>query len=706
MKKTSYENYFNRELSWLEFNERVLNQAQRQDLPLLERLKFLSITASNMDEFFMVRVGGLQMLVAEKRRRRDLSGLTPNGQLKAISGRTHCLYDALYTCFTEELEPALAAEGIERIKPETCNETQMEHLERLFENELYSILTPMALDRDKAFPLLSDLGVHVAFELAPREKGRESRFALIPLGHQVRRFITLPSEGLYQYMLMQDVIPFFQERWFPGEKIIGHIAFRITRNADMSVQEDSAYDLLSGMEDVLEQRKISHCVRLEARNGISQNMLNFLKDSLGVQPHDIYLVNGPVGLADFQELAFMEGFDRLKDEAWPPLPEPGIDPRISMFDHISDRDLLLCHPYESFDPVVRLIEEAAQDPQVLAIKQILYRTSSRSPIISALKMAARKGKYVTVIVELKARFDEQRNIEWAKQLELEGVQVIYGIKGLKTHAKLCIIVKREARGIVKYLHVGTGNYNDSTARIYSDISYMTKNEELGRDATTFFNSISGFSEVQPYVHLSMSPGGIRDRMLECLDEEITRARQGQKGWVMAKMNSLVDQTLIDKLYEASGAGVTIQLNIRGICCLRPGVAGVSENITVTSIIDRLLEHARIYYFHRGGAPIVFISSADWMNRNLDKRIELLTPIIDKASKKKLIKILKMYFKDNTSSWELLPDGKYLHSQSKSKQKACRSQERLYQQAAAAIEARARSKRTTFEPHKPADTEST
>ncbi|MCA9163761.1 MAG: polyphosphate kinase 1, partial [Planctomycetales bacterium] len=408
---------------------------------------------------------------------------------------------------------------------------------------------------------------------------------------------------------------------------------------------------------------------------------------------------GPLDLSSFMRISGLQGFDHLRDEAWPPQPSPDVDPTRSMFDIIRERDVLLSHPYESFEPIVRLLEEAANDPDVLAIKQILYRTSRDSPIVAALMRAAQRGKHVTVIVELKARFDEQRNIGWAKTLEQEGVQVVYGVKGLKTHAKLCIVVRREPHGIQRYMHFGTGNYNEATARLYGDISYMTCNDDFGADASSFFNAITGYSQPQQFRKIEAAPLGLRDKILEMIEVETQRKQQGQKAHIAAKLNSLVDPAIIDALYAASQAGVTVKLNIRGICCLRPGVPGLSDNISVISIVDRFLEHARILYFYHGGDERLYISSADWMSRNLDRRVELLTPVEDTACRRKLIGILDTYFRDNTRARRLLPDGGYEMLMPKKNQPPFRSQEALYQQACEAVRQARQSQRTTFQPHR-------
>ncbi len=700
MEKTA--KYINRELSWLEFNQRVLDEACNADNPLLERLKFLSITASNLDEFIMVRVGGLQIMVQEGRKKRDISGLTPIGQLKAISKRTREMVKLQYDCYLKDLEPALNGAGIQRIHPHALSREQTDYVSAYFNDELFPILTPMAVDLNSDFPLLPNLTLCLAVRIAPAKGEKEERFALLPFGRSINRFITLPAEKSYTYMLIEDIAAIFMDRWFPGVTVIENGVFRITRNADMNVCEDLAADLMLGMEGILDARKQSECVRLEIDRSASDEIIMLLRNALNVAEQDIYRITGPQDLAGFQNLAFMDGFEQLKDESWPPCSSPAVDPRESIFETMGRKNILLVHPYESFDPVIRFINDAADDPDVLAIKQTLYRMSSRSPVVDALFKAVHKGKHVTALIELKARFDEARNIEWAKQLEQEGVQVIYGVKGLKTHSKITIVVRREPQGLVRYMHFGTGNYNESTAKIYSDISYMTCDNALGSDASAFFNAITGFSQPIQYNKLHMAPLGIRDALVELIENEIERRRQGQDALIMAKMNSLADPPLIDKLYEASLAGVKVLLNIRGICCLRAGVPGLSENITVVSIVDRFLEHARLFYFQHGGARHVYISSADWMPRNLDRRIELLVPIEDRAARKRLIAILKLYFKDTSNAWVLNPDDTFQRRRPRRKEDRLRAQEVLYREVAESVEQAQQERNTLFEPHRPMD----
>lgn len=691
--------YINRELSWLEFNQRVLDEACDPTIPLLERLKFIAITGSNMDEFFMVRVGGLQILTERGVTRPDPSGMTPAQQLAAIRQRVRQMTADQYACFMKEIEPGLEEQGVRRIRPQQMTERQSQAAAQVFLNDIYPIFSPIATSSTEDFPRLINHTLNVCVRLAPKPgEGETSRFAVIPFGRVARRFLTLHSEGGYAYMLLEDAISMFAERFFPGEEVLECTPFRITRNADIAIRDDTASDLLSDMQDLLDARKTSDCVRLAIAGDTGPETLAFLQQVLEVPDEDVFKQPGPLILSDFMALTDLTGFDALKLEPWPPQPPVSVDPNMSMFDIISQRDVLLCHPYDSFDPVVRLIEEAAEDPDVLAIKQTLYRTSRNSPIVAALARAAQRGKYVTAIVELKARFDEARNIEGARLLEQADAQVIYGVKGLKTHAKICLIVRREPHGIQRYVHFGTGNYNEATARIYSDISLMTCNEELGADATSFFNAITGYSQPRRYRKIEAAPLGLRDKLVEMIETETKRKQQGQKAHIVIKLNSLVDPQIIEALYTASQAGVTVKLNIRGICCLRPGVKGLSENIEAISIIDRFLEHARIFYFYHGGDERVFISSADWMPRNLDRRVELLTPVEDASARRRLINILDTYFRDTKKARRLLPDGGY-EMILPGTQPAVSSQETLYREACNAVRRTKQSQLTMFEPHR-------
>jgi polyphosphate kinase len=700
--------FLNRELSWLEFNRRVLEEATDATVPLLERLKFLSITSSNLDEFFMVRVGGLQQLFDEGKNVFDPAGMTTREQLVEISRRARALVAEEYACFLQDIEPKLAHAGIRRLRTDQIGPEYVEYLERLFDREIYPIITPRAVGSAADFVSLTGLGLDLLMRLKPlKASSRKPRFAIVTLPKRLSRFITVPvqQEG-YDYTLLEDVVSLFKESLFPGESVVECVPFRLTRNADLILREDLAGDLLSQLREALDARKRSGCVRLEVGENISTDSLSFLKRALEVTDDQIYTIPGPLDLAAYREIAGRVGHERLNYEPWPAQASPCVAPGESMFDAISRRDILLHHPYESFEPVVRLVEQAADDPDVLAIKQILYRTSGNSPIVAALARAANKGKHVTAVVELKARFDEARNIDWAEALELSGVQIIYGLRRLKVHAKICIIVRREAAGIRRYVHFGTGNYNEVTARLYSDVSLMTCHEDFGADATQFFNTITAYSQPIKYRRIEAAPLGLRARLLALIESETQRCKQGQTGHIMAKLNSLVDADVIQALYTASQQGVKIQLNVRGICCLRPGVARLSENIEVVSIVDRFLEHSRLLYFHHGGSPLVFISSADWMPRNLDRRVELLVPVEDAACQARLISILKTTFQDNVKSRRLLADGRHQRPQLSGGAKTVRSQQVFFDQARDAAKQAEQDRYQTFAPQWPAPKPST
>lgn len=704
-RKTSEKRFLNRELSWLEFNQRVLDEAANPDVPLLERLKFLAITASNLSEFFMVRVGGLSLLTQHRITKRDPSGMTPRQQLDAIAERAGRMVNEQYDLYCKVLEPALAQAGIQRICPHLMNPEQKTAAEKIFQTEIAPVITPMAVESGKPFPLLANLMLCMAVQLEPDtdDKDQQDRFAIIPLGGSLRRFHNLPGTGGSSFALLEDISGMFVERLFPGLTVKEYATFMVTRNADLSVRDEFAQDLLSEMEDILRARAKSDAVRLEITNGVSRGMLSFLRKELGLTAKQIYVLNGPPALNDFMQMTSIQGYDDLRYETWIPQPSPIIDPQQTIFENIEKHPVLLHHPYESFDPVIRLIQEAADDPHVMAIKQILYRTSSKSPIVDALIRAAGKGKYVTVIVELKARFDEARNIDWARRMEETGVQVIYGVRGFKTHAKVCIIVRKDPlRGVERYVHIGTGNYNEATARLYTDVGCLSKDPELGADASAFFNAITGYSQPGQYRRLYAAPISLRARLLELINGEAARARQGQKTYVKAKVNSLVDPAIIEALYSASCAGVKIQLMVRGICCLVPGVKGLSENITVVSVIDRFLEHSRIFCFCSGGDNIIMISSADWMPRNLDRRCELMLDVSNETMKKRLLEILECGINDNVKGKLLQSDGTYLATTIKKRsQKRLRSQEELYTSACLVVEEQRQTGRTVFRPHRPA-----
>ncbi|MFG0287580.1 MAG: polyphosphate kinase 1 [Rhodopirellula sp. JB044] len=729
--------YINRELAWLEFNSRVLDQADDPNMRLLERAKFLAITGSNLDEFVMVRVGSLKLQSSSGGGRRDPAGLTATEQLLAVAMRCHRHVTRQYTLLRDEIQPALAEQNITRVDLNECSDRIEAAARRHFQDDVVAVLSPQAL-HDRRFPMLPGLGIHLCVELkgvaelapqntrkikraddsdmgdsASKEKPSEiePQFAVIPLGRTLPRIVPLPSdkshgekhgshESGFNYVLLEDLVAHFVDEFFPGREVVQCKPFRITRNADVELREDGAGDLLGGMEEVLESRRLSDVVRLEMDASASDAIRNYLMESFYVDPDYVFQIDGPLDLTYLFGLHSIKGFDSLRDEAWPPQRSPAIDPSEPMFSSIASGDIMLLHPYESFDPVVRFIEEAATDPDVLAVKQILYRTSRDSPIVAALKRAAERGKYVTAIVELKARFDEARNIEWAREMEQSGVQVIYGIRGLKTHAKVCIIVRREPQGLVRYVHFGTGNYNEVTANLYGDVSILTKDETLGTDATMFFNAVTGASQPQPLQQLSIAPLTLRRTVLDMIRGETKRSKEGQKAEIIAKLNALVDTEVIDALYEASQAGVKIRLNVRGVCCLRPGIPGLSESIQVVSIVDRFLEHARVLFFRHGGDPAIFISSADWMPRNLDRRVELLVPVIDPAIRKRLRETLQLYFRDNQNAWQMQPDGTYTRITAGKKQKPFRVQETLYRNTVENIRQIQQSSRMVFEAHRP------
>ena len=691
-----------RELSWIEFNFRVLEQAEDDSLPPLERLKFAAITASNADEFFMVRVGGLKWLQRQGEGRPDPAGLSVADQLSRISVRMHSMVERQHLCLQKDIEPLLRKGGIRRLRMEELNAAQLRHVEALFDDFIFPVISPVAVKPDDEFPLLAGLGIalYVRLEGTPEEGG--SRHALVAVPKGLARFLTLPGEASFSYILLEEVIRTYVGRLFPGVRVLECAAFRITRNADMSVREDLAGDLLEQMREVLTERKESDCVRLEIEKRASKEAVAFLKAALKVEEADIYAVSGPLDLGAFFRLAGLSGYDALKIEPWSPQAVPEAPPTESIFDTLKRGNLLLFHPYESYDPVMRLLQEAAEDPNTLAIKQVLYRVSENSPVVAALMRAAERGKHVTALIELKARFDEARNIDWADALARAGAQVIYGVKGYKTHAKICVVVRREPEGVVRYTHFGTGNYNEKSARLYSDVSFMTCEEDYGADASVFFNTLTGYSQLVKFRKIEAAPLGIRPRLLELIGAEAERSRQGETTAIEAKMNSLADPELIEALYKASQAGVKIRLNIRGICCLRPGVKGMSENIRVVSVVDRYLEHARIFRFHNGGNPELFISSADWMPRNLDRRIELMIPVEDKGSAEKLSQILTTCLADTKQSWQLLPSGAYERRRPDSRHPALRCQatfqKRSESQASAAVQQQA----PVFEPQRPAE----
>ena len=717
MKSHKSKKYFNRELSWLAFNQRVLDRAMLEDVPLLERVKFLAISASNLDEFLAVRVGGLEIVRQSDSTITDICGMSAVEQLTEIRARVKEMNRAQADCLASQLEPKLAENSIVRMQEKDLSDNQMEYLRNVFQEELLSTIAPVAVSAGEEFPLLTGarlclcVRVKNGTQLKPLKSDAElaaskanalpepdSRFVLVPLGRSLPRMLTIPADQGFQYVLLEDVVQLFLSELLDKQSIQEVTPFRVIRNGDLVLEEDGLADLLSGMQEVLAARRYSQCVRLELASSASDETRHFLQTAVEVEAEQVGSIRGPLGLADYFKLAGIQGFNNLKDPAWPAHPAPQFERGADIFKTIAGSDQLLFHPYQSYDPVVQFIHDAADDPNVIAIKQTLYRASKNSKIVAALERAAGKGKHVTAIVELKARFDEASNIEWAQRLEHAGADVVYGVKGLKTHAKLCIVIRREPVGIRRYVHFGTGNYNEATSRLYTDFSLFTCDDQLGMDAVHLFNAITGLSVPQTLVKLAAAPINLRERVMELIQVEIENAQQGAEAWITAKVNSLSDKQIIDALYKASQAGVKIRLNVRGICCLVPGKKGLSENIEVVSIVDRLLEHARVFHFHHGGEELAYLSSADWMGRNLNKRVELMIPVEDRECKSRVLDGLRTCFNDNVSALKLNSDGEYQEVTRKRKKGLKRSQEILYQQASDLYAAHTNPRTTVFQPH--------
>jgi len=669
--------YLNRELSWLEFNERVLEEAQDKTNPLMERLKFLSITASNLDEFFMVRVASL---LQSESPIPDASGLTPEAQLAAISKRVHDMVAKQYNCLTRSLIPAMEKENIRILSYEQLDKKQKSYADKYFNDVLYQVLTPMAIDQSRPFPTLNNRTVNIFIELAADEtvpvrtvewveaegryriaedSGQGPLYAVVQVPTVVPRIVDLPSpEGHHCFILLESIILAHIDRLFLGHTVTRTGLIRVTRNSDFTIDEEEIDDLLDEMARSVRDRRWGYPVRIELSRGIGKRARKLLIKTLSLTPDKIYEISGPLDLTLWMSFAAARKFVYLRNTPLPPTPSSDFHSRTSMFDVIKKRDVLVHHPYMSFDPVIKFVKEAAADPGVLAIKQTLYRVSGQSPIINALIQAAENGKQVSVLVELKARFDEENNINWAKLLEKSGVHVIYGLTGLKTHCKICLVVRKEEDAIRRYMHLGTGNYNEATAKIYTDTGLFTCSETFGQDASNLFNVLTGYSKATDWQKFAVAPGNLRTTFIKYIEQEIQFAQAGQPANITAKMNSLSDAEMIRALYKASVAGVKIHLLVRGICCLKAGIPGVSENISVSSIVDRYLEHNRIFIFGGGGSPKVFLASADWMSRNLDRRVEVLFPIEDTDLQTELIAQLELSLSDNIKRREQQPDGSY------------------------------------------------
>lgn len=678
---TKPEYFYNRELSWLKFNLRVLKEAMVKDTPLLERLKFIAISASNLDEFFMVRVAGLWSNFDSGVEKRDASGMSVHEQLVAISQAAH---EQVRTQ-TKSLIALMAEMDAVKLhfrRVKDLSELGKDWLEEYYREVVFPVLTPMAVDASRPFPFLANKTLNLAVELIKADG--EHSMGLIQVPSVLDRIVEVEPEGKRTFVFLEDIIASHCHDLFKGCHILDMVSFRVTRDSDLDLEEDDSVDLMKEVEESLRKRKRGAAVRLEIFKTNNNRIKRFLEENLDVTEMEVYEINGPLDPTCFFKFIGMKGM-------WPWLYEPFVPQRplelpddSDLFAAIRENDILLHHPYESFDPVVKLVSDAADDPQVLAIKQTLYRVSGNSPIVAALARAAENGKQVTVLVELKARFDEENNILWARRLEKAGCHVIYGLVGLKTHAKIILIVRKEDNGIKRYLHLGTGNYNDSTAKLYTDLGLMTANDEFCSDASAFFNLLSGYSEPPVWNKLVMAPLGLREKIYALIDNEIAMVRSGREGHIIAKMNSLIDQPVIQKLYEASAAGVHIDLIVRGICGLRTGIEGISDNITVRSIVGRQLEHSRIFWFANGGEEQLYLSSADWMPRNLNDRVELFFPVETEEHIRRIKALLDLYLRDNVGAHMMQSNGTYRRV--RNKLEPVSAQSTLYEMAQLAVTA--------------------
>jgi polyphosphate kinase len=700
-RKKEPELFLNRELSWLEFNGRVLEEAMDPTTPLLDRLKFAIIVSTNLDEYFMVRVAALKHAIDEGDANPDAAGLRPRQQLVLVSERAHEMVERLGKTLTEEILPPLTERGIRFVAYKDLEEGQRAFLGRYFTAEVLPALTPLAIDVSRPFPQLANLSLNLAILLGPPEGEEQPRLAVVQVPAGLRRLVRPLGGDGNTYVLLEEIIRAEMATLFPGQNILEVSAFRVARDAEMELDEEGGRDYLEAIEDELRKRRLSHVVRLEVEQGMGDTLLGILVQRLEIEVPDVYYVRGPLDVRALWPLVELPALEQLREPALKP--QVPLEPRelTNIFGRVAEGEILLHHPYESFDPVIAFVSQAAADPDVLAIKQTLYRTSGDSPVVQSLSRAAEAGKQVTVIVELMARFDEQSNIKWARSLEQSGAHVIYGIRGYKTHAKICLVVRRGPQGIERYVHMGTGNYNEKTARLYTDFAVMTADRAIGEDASAFFNALTGFSDPPRMKKLAMAPTTLRERFLRLVQREQRRAEEGQPAEIRIKMNSLVDEEMIRALYDASKAGVRIRLNVRGICCLRPGVKGVSDTIEVISVVDRFLEHSRVFHFRNGGEDEVYLASADWMPRNLDRRIELLFPVAPE-NRKKVLDVLDAMFQDNVKGRRLQPDGTYRRRKNPRGDEAFRAQVHLYRQTQRALERARAGAAVTLEPMSLAD----
>ncbi|MCR6545502.1 RNA degradosome polyphosphate kinase [Dehalobacterium formicoaceticum] len=673
-------NFINRELSWLEFNHRVLEEAYDPHNPLFERLKFAAIVCSNLDEFFMVRVASLRDQIEAGFNKKDPSGLAPEEEMAAISKRAHRMVQELYQCYHHSIKRGLKKVKIKLLHAKELSEEQNKYLDDFFSKQVFPVLTPMVVDNSRPFPLVMNKSLNIGILVADPKNRKNFHFATVQVPGVLDRLIEIPSPGeTRNFILLEELIKNKLDQIFFGYQILATANYRITRNGDYSLDEEGAEDLLAAIEASLRQRKWGSVIRLEVDKNADTRLLEILTEELEITLDEVYLISGPIDLHFLHRIAALKGYDHLLNPPFEPVMHKDFYDVEDIFSVISQKDVLLHHPYHSFEPVLQLIQEAAEDPQVLAIKQTLYRVSGNSPIVDALVQAAENGKQVTVLMEIKARFDEQNNIHWAKKLEKAGCHVIYGLAGLKTHCKVLLIVRSEEEGIKRYVHLGTGNYNDVTARLYSDIGLLTANPYFGADASNLFNMLSGLSQPLEMHRLVVAPSHLRNKIMKFIDRETENAQQGKKAHIIIKINSLTDQNIIEALYNASQAGVKIELIIRGICCLRAGVPGLSDHISVTSIVGRFLEHSRIYYFWADGEEKIYLSSADLMERNLNRRVETLFPIDDEEIKQEVKHILHVTLTDNVKARKLTEQGIYLRPSARGK-KVFDSQKIFYQEA--------------------------
>lgn len=653
------EYFFNRELSWIEFNRRVLNIAKNPDVPLLERVKFISIFSTNLDEFFMIRVSGLKRQTVNDVKELTTDGMSALEQKRRIYEILDPMVNELYQTFSEDVFPKLSQNGISILSYDELNEFETEKISRYFDAELFPILTPLAVDNVHPFPNINNRALALIVILEdPDIQVNENKFCILQIPNNVERFYKIEREHGINFIPVEEIIKANAEKLFPGMNVLASFKFRITRNADLELEEDEASDLLRLIEEEVKKRRLGIVVRLEVDSDMPERLTQMLMKVLKLDDTEVYKISGLLDLGSLMELYRIDS-RKLKYEPFTPRISSYLRSKDDIFNEISQQDILLHHPFYSFSSVTEYIAQAAEDPNVYAIKLTLYRTSGDSTIIKSLITAAENGKQVTAIVELKARFDEENNIIWAKELEKAGVHVVYGLIGLKTHCKVALVVRKEPGGMKRYLHLGTGNYNHTTAKLYTDLGLFTTNKEFGIDASNLFNFLTGYSKQSNYKKLVVAPFNLRKKMVKLIENEIEMQKKYQNGYIIIKANSIVDTEIILKLYEASKVGVKIEMIIRGICRIRPGVKGLSENIKVYSVVGRFLEHSRIYYFNNNGDPQIYLGSADWMERNFDRRVEVLFPIEDNNIKDDLFDILQLYLKDTENTTVLLPDGSYI-----------------------------------------------